>query len=145
MSFPSLLYYKVVVSEFIIHHERYFAVIDVIHFQFCSVGGGELFAFVSEREKLDEEEASGYMRQILEGVRCAVLLVSIFEDSTVLYFTLLRLLNSRFRTLLTKLVLNSVTSLLQNRTVSCSQGRGRPVYSLRLKYPPSVSSVTSEL
>lgn len=33
------------------------------------VGGGELFAFVSEREKLDEEEASGYMRQILEGVR----------------------------------------------------------------------------
>lgn len=91
MSFPSPLYYKVV-REFIIHHERYFTVIDVIahiHFPFCSVGGGELFAFVSEREKLDEEEASGYMRQILEGVRCAVLFVSIVEDSSELYSTLL--------------------------------------------------------
>ena len=32
------------------------------------VAGGELFAYVAEREKLDEEEASGYLRQIIDGV-----------------------------------------------------------------------------
>ena len=36
---------------------------------FCRLRGGELFDFISEKERLSEEEASDFIKQILLGVR----------------------------------------------------------------------------
>ena len=36
---------------------------------FLRVSGGELFDFISEKERLSEEEASGFIKQILQGVQ----------------------------------------------------------------------------
>ncbi len=43
----------------------------LIRFTFCfsSLRGGELFDFISEKERLSEEEASDFIRQILLGVK----------------------------------------------------------------------------
>ena len=34
----------------------------------CRVSGGELFEYLAEREKVSEDEAVVFLRQILEGV-----------------------------------------------------------------------------
>lgn len=34
----------------------------------CSVAGGELFDFLAEKESLSEEEATQFLKQILDGV-----------------------------------------------------------------------------
>lgn len=34
----------------------------------CSVAGGELFDFLAEKESLTEEEATEFLKQILDGV-----------------------------------------------------------------------------
>jgi serine/threonine protein kinase len=39
-----------------------------ISFSIFSVDGGELFEYLSEKDKLCEEEASSFVKQILEGV-----------------------------------------------------------------------------
>ena len=36
---------------------------------FCRLRGGELFDFISEKERLSEEEASNFIKQILLGVK----------------------------------------------------------------------------
>lgn len=35
---------------------------------FCSVSGGELFDFLAQKESLSEEEATRFIKQILDGV-----------------------------------------------------------------------------
>lgn len=35
---------------------------------FCRVSGGELFDFLAQKESLSEEEATQFIKQILEGV-----------------------------------------------------------------------------
>lgn len=37
-------------------------------FSFFSVSGGELFDFLAQKESLSEEEATQFIKQILEGV-----------------------------------------------------------------------------
>lgn len=39
---------------------------DIMYF--CRVSGGELFDFLAQKESLSEEEATQFIRQILEGV-----------------------------------------------------------------------------
>ena len=38
-------------------------------FDHCRLRGGELFDFIAERERLSEEEASNFIKQILLGVQ----------------------------------------------------------------------------
>lgn len=35
---------------------------------FCRVSGGELFDFLAQKESLSEEEATSFIKQILDGV-----------------------------------------------------------------------------
>ena len=43
--------------------------VTIIVNSFCRLRGGELFDFIAERERLNEEEASDFIKQILLGVQ----------------------------------------------------------------------------